>query len=447
MLHDGPRATCVAVVGEPRKARSSAPGPKRVAVNLATLPHRLYRSQTFWTYVRRRVLLTVRSAVNGGRGGRRTCASVRVALFTECYRPIVNGVVGSIDALRDGLHARGVEVITIAPHAPRFTDTDADIVRIPSLPLPTSTGYRLCVPYLGARRRRRVGAIDVVHAHSPFVTGAMAASFARRHRLPLVFTYHTRLDAYAHYAPFESGATRQALIALTRRYANAAATVIAPTAAIERRLREIGVVVPIAVVPSAIDVTRFAAGRRSAEVRAQLGAAANEPLVLAVARLGREKNLELALDALALLPDARLAIVGDGPHRDALERRAADVGIGSRVRFAGPIAHELLPDVYASADAFAFTSLTDTQGLVLAEALAAGLPIVAAESDASRDVVGPAGNVVAAAPAAFAAALRDGLAAGPEQSAVHLAHSRFTVEAQTRRIIALYEGLVAANPA
>ncbi len=388
-----------------------------------------------------------RSAVNGGRGARRTCANVRVALFTECYRPIVNGVVGSIDALRDGLHARGVDVVTIAPRMPHFTDASTDIVRIPSLPLPTSTGYRLCVPYLGAHDRLRIGAIDIVHAHSPFVTGWMAASFARRHGLPLVFTYHTRLDAYAHYAPFEPAATTRALIALTRRFANAAATVIVPTAAIERRLREIGVRVPIAIVPSAIDVDRFAAGRRSAEVRAQLGAVGNESLVLAVARLGREKNLELALAALALLPDARLAIVGAGPHRGALERRARELGIGSRVRFVGPIAHELLPDLYASADAFAFPSLTDTQGLVLAEALAAGLPIVAADSDASRDVLGPAGAVVAAEPAAFAAALRAGLATGREQSAVHLAHARFTVGAQTQRIIALYEGLTAANAA
>jgi glycosyltransferase involved in cell wall biosynthesis len=372
---------------------------------------------------------------------------VRVALFTECYRPIVNGVVGSIDALRAGLHGRGIDVVTIAPRVPHFADADADIVRIPSLPLPTATGYRLCVPYVGAHDLRRVGAVDVVHAHSPFVTGWMAASFARRHGLPLVFTYHTRLDAYAHYAPFEAAATARALVELTRRYANAAATVIVPTPSIERRLREIGVRVPIAVVPSAIDVARFAAGRRSDRVRAELGAAANEPIVLAVARLGREKNLELALDALALLPEARLAIVGDGPHRGALERRAAGLGIGARVRFTGQMASERLPDVYASADAFAFPSLTDTQGLVLAEALAAGLPIVAAASDASRDVLGPAGTVAAAEPEAFAAALRAELAKGREQSAVHLALSRFTVEAQTRQIVALYEGLIAANAA
>ena len=132
---------------------------------------------------------------------------VRVGFFTECYKPIVNGVVVSIDALRDGLFARGVEVTTIAPHFPHFIDDEHGVVRVPSLPLPTQTAYRLCVPYLNADDRRRMRGIDLVHAHSPFVTGWMGASYARRHRIPLVFTYHTRLAAYAHYAPFDRGAT------------------------------------------------------------------------------------------------------------------------------------------------------------------------------------------------------------------------------------------------
>src|SRR6202011_3895036 len=90
--------------------------------------------------------------------------SMRVGFFTECYEPIVNGVVASIDTLRDGLTARGVEVTTIAPHFPRFVDASRDVVRIPSLPLPTQTAYRLCVPYLNRGGRARVRGIDIVHA-------------------------------------------------------------------------------------------------------------------------------------------------------------------------------------------------------------------------------------------------------------------------------------------
>ena len=372
---------------------------------------------------------------------------VRVGFFTECYKPIVNGVVASIDALHDGLRARGVDVTTVAPHFPRFVDDERDVVRIPSLPLPTQTSYRLCLPYLNAGDRRRVRGLDIVHAHSPFVTGWMGASYARRHRIPLVFTYHTRLDAYAHYAPFDRGTTERAMSELTRRYANWADAVVVPTNAMEIRLRELGVRAPIAVVPSAIDVERFAAGRRSALVRARLGAHDDAPLALVVSRLAMEKNVELALDALARSPDLRLAIVGEGPHRAALEERARRLGVDARVRFVGTIARERLPDVYASVDAFVFPSTTDTQGLVLAEALAAGLPVIAAESEASRDVLVGAGRLVAADPDALAQAICGALAEGRDQSAVHLAFSRFTVDMQTRRILELYREVLAARAA
>ena len=373
--------------------------------------------------------------------------ALRVAFFTECYKPIVNGVVASIDALRDGLGAHGVEVTTIAPRFPHFIDDAGDVVRIPSLPLPTQTAYRLCVPYLNADDRRRVRGIDLVHAHSPFVTGWMAVAYARRHRIPLVFTYHTRLDAYAHYAPFDRATTERAMVTLTRRYANAADAVVVPTHAMETRLRELGVRAPIAIVPSAIDVERFAGGRRSALVRARLGADGDGPLALVVSRLGVEKNVELALDALARIPFMRLAVVGEGPHRAALEERARRLGIAGRVRFAGALARERLPDVYASVDAFVFPSTTDTQGLVLAEALAAGLPVVAADSPASRDVLGGAGRLVPSDSDALAEAIRSALAGGRDQSAVHLAYSRFTVEMQTRRILELYREVLAAKAA
>jgi glycosyltransferase involved in cell wall biosynthesis len=372
---------------------------------------------------------------------------MRVGFFTECYRPIVNGVVASIDALRAGLCAHGVEVTTIAPHFPHFVDDAHDVVRIPSLPLPTATAYRLCVPYLNGEDRKRMRGIDLVHAHSPFVTGWMGASYARRHHLPLVFTYHTRLDAYAHYAPFDRATAERAMVELTRRYANSADAVIVPTLAMETRLRELGVHAPIAVVPSAIDVERFAAGRRSALLRARLGADGDAPLALVVSRLGIEKNLELAIDALAHFGELRLAVVGEGPHRGALEERARKLGVAGRVRFAGELARERLPDVYASADAFVFPSTTDTQGLVLAEALAAGLPVIAAESEASREVLAEAGRIVAPEPAALAAAIREESASGRNQSAVHLAFSRFTVEMQTRRILELYREVLAARAA
>lgn len=441
----------VAVVGEPATARSNALGPDGSG-EPAEISTGLPRGQVDKVVAKRYAVGLRASTDTSERHGaaaapRNSVNVVRIGFFTECYKPIVNGIVSSIDALRVGLRAHGVDVTTIAPHFPDFVDDARDVVRIPSLPLPTRTAYRLCVPYLNAGDRRRVRGIDVVHAHSPFVTGWMAAAYARRHRIPLVFTYHTRLDAYAHYAPFDRVATERAMVTLTRRYANAADAVIVPTRAMEMRLRELGVRAAIAVVPSAIDVAAFAAGVRRSDVRARLGADDARPLALVVARLGAEKNVELALDALVRLPEARLAVVGEGPQRAELEARAAALGLSARVRFTGALPRASLADVYASADAFVFPSTTDTQGLVLAEALAAGLPIVAAESAASRDVLAGAGRIVAADPAAVAAALSAAFDAGRDQSAVHLAYSRFTVGMQAGRILELYRGVLAARAA
>jgi glycosyltransferase involved in cell wall biosynthesis len=383
------------------------------------------------------------------KGNASTVSSLRVGFFTECYRPIVNGVVASIDALRGGLEAFGVDVTTIAPAFPDFADDRAGVVRLPSFPLPTPTAYRLCVPYVRSADRERVHDLDVVHTHSPFITGWMGANYARRRRLPLVFTYHTRIEAYAHYVPFEPHATRAAALQLTRAYANVADAVIVPTRAMEAALRAMGVRSRIAIVPSAIDVAHFAGGRRSAAVRALLGADADVPLALVVSRLAKEKNLELAIDALAQSrrPDARLAIVGDGPHRAALEERVRRAGLGRRVRFTGALPPAALPDVYASGDAFVFPSTTETQGLVLAEALAAGMRIIAVDTAASRDVLGGNGRLVAADPAALAAAFDADSPAGRDQSAVHLAYSSFSVGIQARRILDIYREAIAANAA
>jgi glycosyltransferase involved in cell wall biosynthesis len=150
---------------------------------------------------------------------------------------------------------------------------------------------------------------------------------------------------------------------------------------------------------------------------------------------------------VARSPGIRLAVVGDGPHRGALEERSRREGIAQRVCFVGALPPEKMPDVYASADAFVFPSLTETQGLVLAEAMAAGLPVVAADSDVSRDVLDPGGRVAAADAASMAAALEAAFARGRDQSAVHLAYSRFSMEVQSQQILALYRGLLAARAA
>ena len=368
-----------------------------------------------------------------------------VGLFTECYRPIQNGIVASVDALAHVLRSEGHDATVVTPAMPGFHDADGDVVRLHSLPLPTRTAYRLTVPYYS---RGAASAFSIVHAHSPFVTGFVALREARRARVPLVFTYHTQLEAYAHYVPFERRATRALATHLTRAYGNAADAVIVPTRAMETRLRELGVRARIAVVPSGIDVAFFAGGRRRDDLRARLGVRRDEKMILTVGRLGREKNVELALAAFAHLDDpaARFVVVGDGPHRAALEAVARRLGIAARTTFAREFARAALPDAYASADAFLFASRSETQGLVLVEALAAGTPVVAVDTPQTREVVGGDARVVMPEPGALAAALREAVSARPERPPQPPAAAlRFDRALIGERVIDLYASLVPAR--
>jgi glycosyltransferase involved in cell wall biosynthesis len=370
---------------------------------------------------------------------------LRVALFTECYHPIRNGIVASIDSLAAALRARGHEAVFVTPEMPAYRD-EPGVIRVPSLPLPTRTAYRLTIPMLP----RSLGPLSIVHTHSPFVTGWLGARAARRARVPLVFTYHTQLEEYAHYVPFEANATRGAATRLTRSYANSVDAVIVPTASMERRLRALGVRTRIDVIPSGIDVATFASGRRSERLRARLGVGPNEKMVLCVGRLGREKNVELAIEAFARLDQTstRLAILGDGPHREALQRFAARAGVASRTTFGGEFVRDALPDAYASADAFLFTSHSETQGLVLVEALAAGAAVVAVDTPVTREVLAGAGTLVPGDAEALAAALRGAFAAPHDgvRAAFAVAGS-FDAARAGDRTLALYLALLGAPEA
>jgi len=376
---------------------------------------------------------------------------LRIGFFTECYRPIVNGIVASVDTLAGGLRDCGHDVYLFTPKVPGYDEAaESETVRIPSLPLP-ATPYRLTLPLV--RRRDLKGIIkrlSIIHAHSPFVTGWMGVGYARRFHIPLVYTYHTQLEQYAHYVPFDAATTRRAASTITRLYANAADAVIVPTESMREHLLEVGVTARIDVVPSGIDVGLFGAGVRTDEMRAQLGAAPTDKLAVFVSRLAREKNVELVLEALAQVQDARvkLALVGDGPAREWLELQVQELGLSGRVIFTGELPRMALPNVYTCADAFVFPSLTETQGLVLAEAMAAGCPIIAVDTPQARDVLGPCATFVEndARQLALVLGRMDVPTAGQRENARHGAE-RFGAGLQTERVQSIYADLLEREPA
>jgi 1,2-diacylglycerol 3-alpha-glucosyltransferase len=371
---------------------------------------------------------------------------LRVGLFTEIYRPVVNGVVTSVESLVRGLRDRGHEAFCVTPHLPGEDVREEGVIRVPSFPLPARTPYRLALPPLAYRRiETLLSRLDVVHLHSLFVIGWAGLRTARRHGLPVVLTYHTRLEAYAHYVPFEPHGARAAMTRLTRLVANRADAVIVPTEAMRDRLREIGVRTPVSVVPTGIDLVPF---RRAAALRERRPAGDGVALrLLTVSRLAREKRVDLLLDALAVLPPAvSLVIAGDGPERAALEEQARRVGVADRVRFLGVVPREQISALYADADAFVFASTSETQGVVLVEALAAGLPIVAADSPATREVTGGAALLVPADAQALARAVTQLPHVGERlRNLAGSAAERFSIERQVEGTLAVYREVLASH--
>lgn len=341
-------------------------------------------------------------------------AAPRVLMLSDVYFPRINGVSTSIETFRRDLAARGVAVRLVAPAygTQDAASDDADIVRIPARALPFDPEDRLM--RMRSLRREvdrllRTGGSDLIHVQTPFAAHYIGTRAARQHGLPVLATYHTHFEEYIHhYLPL---LPRPLLRALARQVArtqcNGLDAVVVPSQAMAETLRGYGVTAALHVLPTGIPVARFAGGER-ARFRARHGIDGQRPVALFVGRVAHEKNIDFLLralpHALRRQPDLLLVIAGEGPALRTLRQQAQASGLAPHVLFVGYLDRERqLPDCYAAADVFVFASRTETQGLVLLEAMAAGLPVVALAVLGTRDIVLPARGAVAAPddPAAF----------------------------------------------
>jgi glycosyltransferase involved in cell wall biosynthesis len=343
---------------------------------------------------------------------------MRVALTTESYLPYVSGVTVSVDALARGLGARGHEVLVLAPrpatgsrpHPVGTPGPDPEIAWLASYQVPrfVPPAYRMAWPnpWSRALRRARDWKPDVVHAHSPFVTGLLARNLAKATGAPLVFTHHTRFADYGHYLGPLAGPGSALTDAYLRRFWARCAAVVAPSSdlaeEIRGRLPEDGRD-RVHVVPTGIDVDGIRA-LTPMDARPEAGWPADAVVIATLGRLAPEKSVGAVLDAASVAfergSSARLLVIGGGPSEGQLRRRATD--FGGRVHLTGALPRLEALARLRGADLFVFASRTETQGLVLAEALAAGLPAVAVEGPGVADSVrdGVDGRIVAAEPAA-----------------------------------------------
>ncbi|MFH1426776.1 MAG: glycosyltransferase [Candidatus Kerfeldbacteria bacterium] len=320
---------------------------------------------------------------------------MKIGFFTDTYKPNINGVVRSIDLYKEALEKRGHEVFIFAPSAFFLTKLAADVAdrvyqfhSVRSLLVP---GYPLAIPF-SFRNYYHISKLqlDVIHSHTPFSLGALGAMTGRIENKPVIMTYHTYYSEYIrHYTLKGRIITPKA----TKRYcsfiANQADLVISPSQKFQTIIEQEGVRKRIVVLPTGVKLQDYD-GMKSGYFRRRyfLG---NKKILLFVGRLGSEKNVQFLIRMMQelrqLQPDAVLAIVGEGKYKKQLISLTRQLKLHRQVLFTGFLRGKRLQHAYTDADCFVFASRTDTQGLVLLEACASGLPVVMLSDDGLTDAV------------------------------------------------------------
>jgi len=328
---------------------------------------------------------------------------VRALFVSDVYFPRVNGVSTSIRTFRQDLATCGVETLLVVPSyvqsgAPSSGGSLSDepgILRVSSSGVPKDPEDRRM--QWGALNRVLStiprGRVDVVHIQTPFIAHYAAARFARRNGVPCVATYHTFFEEYLHhYVPvLPRSIGRYLARSFTRSQCADVQALIAPSDPMRDVLLEYGVSTPIHVLPTGLPADRFNPGIAE-RFRSEQGIPAGRPLVTYVGRVAHEKNIEFLVKVFVevrkTVPEAMLVIAGEGPAREPLRQLVARLGLEKDVHFAGYLDRNTgLLDCYAAANVFVFASRTETQGLVLLEAMAQGAPVVSTAELGTRSVL------------------------------------------------------------
>jgi 1,2-diacylglycerol 3-alpha-glucosyltransferase len=381
---------------------------------------------------------------------------VHILMISDVFFPRVNGVSTSIATFRASLSETGQHRCTlIAPRYGAGEPAEPDLLRVTARGVPMDPEDRLMSRRALAHTLSRIDPshVDVVHIQTPFIAHSAGVRWARAHRVPVIETWHTHFEEYFHhYVPLlPRGLLRAVAREVSRRRCNALDRIIVPSPAMEEVLRSQGIERPITVLPTGIDRREFSRGEGAA-FRRRHGVARGRPLLTYVGRVAHEKNIDFLLQMLTelrpVLPDVLLVIAGEGPALPHLRRRARDLGIGDAVLFVGYLSRKgELQDCYAAGDVFVFASRTETQGLVLLEALALGVPVVALPTLGTREIVLPQRGACPAPddPGGFAAVVAQVMRDPGRRARMSEAGPVFAAEWDTgvtaRRLITVYEDL------
>jgi glycosyltransferase involved in cell wall biosynthesis len=378
---------------------------------------------------------------------------MNIGIFTDCYTPEVNGIVTSLRLFINAFRVRGHSVFIFAPDNENKNDADEiNVERFPST-LVWGKQVRLSLPFIKSKKIAALN-LDIIHVQTPGPIGMVGTRLGKKLHIPLVYTYHTRIERYAHfYAHLPLWVEKGALTFAAKVFYNRHAVVVAPSNGIKRELSSY-VKSPISVIPTGIDTKKNQAQARTvdaADLLRRYGVAPSDEFIITTSRLGKEKNISFIIDAFCSLhskrPATKLLIVGEGPDREDLANYAANSACRDHIIFLGLQPHDTIFALYQKAKVFVFSSLTETQGMVVLEALTMGLPVVALAGTGTEDLLAGdmGGFMVAPHPELFTQKILELVTCDKLWEQKHLEAlqraTEFSINNMAERMLALYSSL------
>lgn len=341
---------------------------------------------------------------------------MRVAMLTNNYKPFIGGVPISIERLSNGLREQGHEVFIFAPSYENQVEEE-NVIRYKSLKENNKISGKFAVPNIFDRnieRKFKKLDIDVIHVHHPMLIGWTAIYLGKRYNIPVVFTYHTRYEEYLHniklYDALDHRKNRDSgilnniesdILTFTKEtivpkgvkiFANRCDTIFAPTKEIKNYLEGININTNINVMPTGLEENHFVGDESVCREIRNRYIDDKKYLFCTVSRLTKEKNVEFIIDGINSLKGKvgdifKLLVIGEGQLKEELINKAKEIGVEANIQFLNNIPNEEIGDYYRACDLFLFASKSETQGIVLIEAMAAKNPVVAVEGTGVVDIV------------------------------------------------------------
>ena len=311
-------------------------------------------------------------------------------MVTNTYLPIVGGLELSFESFTTEYRKRGHRVKIVAPEFDRCPPKEFDVIRVPAVKNFNGSKYsiKLPVPIFFSKVLNGFKP-DVIHTHHPFLMGDTALRLAYAHNVPLIFTHHSLYEENIHWMPWASESLKEFIIRLSTGYANFCDAIIAPSESVAEMIKDRGVKTPVAVVPTGLHLNQFMGTSKNFKEETKIPEKAF--VVGYVGRLAEEKNIPFLIRAVASFlkkeKNALFLVVGSGPMEEAISLHFNELKLEKQLRLAGEIKGKKLIEAYQAIDVFAFSSQSETQGMVLNEAMAAGTPVVAVDASGVRDIV------------------------------------------------------------